>query len=318
MSAAVGGIQSCRQRALVCCYAIISEGRKAPLLESLAAGLSRNFPNVSLIRAFYDTHYNRSSYNLVGLPDSIGDAAFHVASVAASNLSMNTCADPTDGAHPFLGVTDLLPFYPLGSTSLEECAEIARGVGRRIGEDLDCSVKLFGHADAQGRTLVRLRKLTPFFNQRLDFHQEFVPEFGPHTSDMEGCTQYQFTAVNDKGVTMVGAMPYAMNFNVTLDTSDVQVAQTIARAVRGSSVGKSEYAMEGVQTMGLRYGEKVEVGCNIIDTSTVDVETLKERIRVLAEEMGTTVAHTYVINDHPDVLYQQALTALQLTNPSSQ
>ena len=40
------------------------------------------------------------------------------------------------GAHPRMGATDVLPLVPVSGITLEECAELARKLAKRIADEL--------------------------------------------------------------------------------------------------------------------------------------------------------------------------------------
>src|SRR6185503_16696212 len=129
------------------------------------------------------------------------------------------------GVHPRIGAADVVPFVPLGSTSMQVCVDLAQRVGRRIGAELDLPVYLYGEAAAQP-TRRRLPDLRRGEYEHLRAHiatdASLVPEFGPQR-------------VGPAGAVAVGARPPLIAYNITLATPDVTVARAIARAIRESS-----------------------------------------------------------------------------------
>lgn len=57
----------------------------------------------------------------------------------------------------------------------------------------------------------------------------------------------------------VGASPYVMNCNVTIDTQDVSLGCSIAKAIRESTPG----GLPGVQVLALPHQGAVEIACNV-------------------------------------------------------
>ena len=50
------------------------------------------------------------------------------------------------GEHPRIGAVDVVPFIPLGDTTMAECVELAREVGQAIAERLHVPVYLYEEA----------------------------------------------------------------------------------------------------------------------------------------------------------------------------
>lgn len=57
----------------------------------------------------------------------------------------------------------------------------------------------------------------------------------------------------------VGASPYVMNCNVTINTQDISVGRSIATAIRESTPG----GLPGVQVLALPHEGTVEIACNV-------------------------------------------------------
>uniref|UniRef100_UPI00358FA763 formiminotransferase N-terminal subdomain-containing protein isoform X3 n=1 Tax=Myxine glutinosa TaxID=7769 RepID=UPI00358FA763 len=96
----------------------------------------------------------------------------------------------------------------------------------------------------------------------------------------------------------IGASPYVLNCNVTIDTAQMQVGQRIAASVRASSIG----GLPGVQSMALPNKGRIEIACNLLslpeDCGSAkevpeDVSTspacLEARVRELALSEGVSV-----------------------------
>ncbi|XP_069324988.1 formiminotransferase N-terminal subdomain-containing protein isoform X2 [Eulemur rufifrons] len=57
----------------------------------------------------------------------------------------------------------------------------------------------------------------------------------------------------------VGASPYVMNCNVTIDSQDLSAGREIASVIRGSSAN----GLKGVQAMAFPHEGKIEIACNV-------------------------------------------------------
>ncbi|XP_056389563.1 formiminotransferase N-terminal subdomain-containing protein isoform X2 [Hyla sarda] len=169
-------------------------------------------------------------------------------SVVSSCVEGFTCIDHSrhEGVHPCLGGIDLVPIYPLSGVTLEQCGEIARGIAEELVTQVPgCSMFLFGYADiAEMRSLADKRRSLGWFRKNCNV-DEIKADVG-----MKPCGKY--------GITGVGASPYVMNCNITLDTQDLTSGKAIATAIRERTGG-----LKGVQAMAFPNKGQVEIACNV-------------------------------------------------------
>ncbi|XP_068602810.1 formiminotransferase N-terminal subdomain-containing protein [Brachionichthys hirsutus] len=229
-------------RRLVACLLNVSEGRRRQLVETVARAAlydpeGARRAAATVLNIFYDRDYNRSVITIAAGIDAIGDAVLSACEEACRLIDMR---DHT-GAHPCMGAVDLVPIYPLGEdVGPEDCAREARAVAQGLTERVHgASVFLFGWADAPlHRGLAQRRKEMGWFRETTDG--------GPRP-------QRRF------GLTGVGASPYVMNCNVTIDTRDIAAGRSIAAAIRESTPG----GIPGVQVLALPHEGAVEIACNV-------------------------------------------------------
>lgn len=198
----------------------------------------------TVLNIFNDHDYNRSVITIVSAIDSIREVVLSACEKACSLIDMRS----HHGVHPCLGVVDLIPIYPLGEEVLpDDCAKEARAVAESLTERIQgTSVFLFGWADAPlQRGLAQRRKEMSWFKKSPDLNQIY-PDLGPPPH-----RQY--------GLTGVGASPYVMNCNVTIDTQDMKLGRSIALAIRESTEG----GLPGVQVLALPHEGAVEIACNV-------------------------------------------------------
>ncbi|CAK6973903.1 formiminotransferase N-terminal subdomain-containing protein [Scomber scombrus] len=236
-------------RRLVACLLNVSEARRKDLVETVAkaalydsAGVRRE--ETTVLNIFNDHDYNRSVITIVSTIDSIREAVLSACEKACGLFDMRTHT----GVHPCMGAVDLVPIYPLGEeVGVEDCAEEARAVAQGLTERVrGTSVFLFGWADSpRQRGLAQRRKEMGWFKKTADM-QEIRPDVGP-------LPQKRF------GLTGVGASPYVMNCNVTIDTQDIAMGRSIAAAIRESTPG----GLPGVQVLALPHEGAVEIACNV-------------------------------------------------------
>uniref|UniRef100_A0A8C8RPM4 Formiminotransferase cyclodeaminase N-terminal like n=1 Tax=Pelusios castaneus TaxID=367368 RepID=A0A8C8RPM4_9SAUR len=226
-----------------------------------------------------------------------------------------------EGIHPCLGAVDLVPIYPLLNVGVEECGKVARNIAEILTLRVPgCSVFLFGQADQpEKRSLVQRRKQLGWFKGR-DFNSMKVkPDIGASPSERYG-------------ITGVGASPYVMNCNVTIDTEDIATGKDIASAVRGSNTS----GLKGVQAMAFPHNGKIEIACNVesfededkIITahedsvyisycvlgktfSCVSPQSIEAQIKKLASNYGINTARTALVGFTPEECKHCATYALK-------
>jgi len=114
------------------------------------------------------------------------------------------------------------------------------------------------------------------------------------------------------GATVIGARKFLIAFNVNLGTSDVHVAQEIAKAVRSSSGGLCH-----VKGIGLALEDRglSQVSMNIVDYEKNALYRVVELIRVEARRWGVPVVETEVYGMVPAAaLFDSVAYYLQLAD----
>lgn len=262
---------------LVECVPNFSEGRRAEVIAAIRRAAAET-PGVAVLDLHADAAHNRMVLTFVGLPDAVAEAAFRCARRAAELISL----EEHRGEHPRIGATDVIPFVPLGETTMAECVALARRVGRRIGEELGIPVYLYAEAATrpERRRLPAIRRGEyEALKAEIGVRPEREPDFGP-------------ARVGPAGATVVGARPFLVAFNVNLATADLAVAQAIARLVRESSGG-----LPGVQARGMRTLDPtvVQVSMNLLDLRATPLHVAFERVRAAAAERGVAVVSSEVV-----------------------
>jgi glutamate formiminotransferase len=258
-----------------------SEGTRASVMEEIhaaAAGVN----GAPVLDRHADAVHNRMVLTIAGAPGPVAEAAFRTAARAAALIDLNTHR----GVHPRIGATDVIPFVPLGGTSMQVCVELAVRVGRRLAAELDIPVYLYGEA-ARTPERTRLPSLRRGEYERLKSalpnEPSLAPDFGP-------------ARVGPAGATVVGARRPLVAYNVTLASSDLGVATTIARGIRESSGG-----LPGVQARGFRTADPnvVQVSMNLLDTRQTSMWLVFERIRSEAARRGVPVLESELVGLAP-------------------
>jgi len=199
------------------CVPNFSEGRNAAVIKEITDAIEA-VSGVRLLDVDPGANTNRTVVTFVGSPEAVEEAAFRAVARAAQLIDMRE----HHGEHPRMGATDVVPFVPVADITMEECAEIARRVGKRIGEELGISVFLYEHAASRPErcNLARVRSGEYEGMAEKLKDPEWKPDFGPD-------------ALNPRaGVTAVGAREFLIAYNVNLNTTDRRYANDIAYALR--------------------------------------------------------------------------------------
>ena len=262
------------------CKANISEGRRKEVLEEVAAAV-RAVPDVTLADWSGDPDHNRAVYTLLGPPEAVLEGAKALTSVALERIDMATHA----GEHPRMGAVDVVPFIPLREVETEEAVEIARSFGAWLGER---GVPVYYYEDAATRpereSLPKIRKgQYEALEEKLE-RPEWEPDEGPAEFNPKS------------GATVTGARFPLVAFNVNLVTDDLDVAQTIARAVRHINGG-----YRYVRGMGFALEDKgmVQVSMNLTNYTKTPIHRVLETVRSEAARYGVAVAGTELIGSVP-------------------
>ena len=281
---------------IVECVPNVSEGRRPEVVEQLIQTIA-SVPGATLLDSEMDADHNRGVLTFAGEPGPVTEAAFRLVRHAAELIDLNH----HHGEHPRMGATDVVPFVPVEGVTLEDCAELARQTGRRIGEELKIPVFLYeaaatrpsrvSLADVRRGEFEGLREL-------IGRDEAHVPDFGP--------PRIHPTA----GATAVGARRFLVAFNANLNTGDVRVAKAIAAAIREQSGGLKHVRALGFSIEG---GRRAQVSMNLINTEATPVHRVLALIRDEAARRGAAISGCEVVGLIPEyAMLDAAEHALQL------
>jgi len=206
-----------RSMKLVECVPNFSEGRDMAVIDKIT-GEIESIEGVKLLDVDPGKDTNRTVVTLIGSPDAVVEAAFKAIARAAELIDMSKHT----GAHARMGATDVCPFVPVSSVTMEECAELARRLGARVGEELEIPVYLYEHAASQPerRNLANIRAGEYEGLPEKLKRPEWKPDFGPARFNAKA------------GATVIGAREFLIAYNVNLNTRDTKTAREIAFAIR--------------------------------------------------------------------------------------
>lgn len=205
--------------ALIECVPNFSEGRDRAKIAAIADAV-RSVAGVRLLDVDPGADANRTVMTFVGPPESVAEAAFRAIAKAAEVIDMRT----QRGSHPRIGATDVCPFVPVEGVTMEECAQIARQVGRRVADELAIPVYLYEAAAAspQRRDLAAIRRGEYEGLAEKLRDPRWAPDFGKPVFNPRA------------GATVIGARDFLIAYNITLNTRDRSAAADIAFELRES------------------------------------------------------------------------------------
>ena len=189
------------QKKLIECVPNFSEGRDLAVIKEITDVIEK-VEGIKLLDVDPGEATNRTVVTFVGEPEQVMEAAFQAVRKAAELIDMRN----HHGAHPRMGATDVCPLVPVAGVTLEECAEYARKLGKRIGDELGVPVYAYEAAafTPARRNLAVCRKGEyEALSQRFGVAEE-NPDFGPTVWD-------ENTART--GATAVGARDFLIAVN---------------------------------------------------------------------------------------------------------
>jgi len=213
---------------LIECVPNFSEGRDLGVIKQITDEIER-VPGVRLLDVDPGATTNRTVVTFVGEPDDVVEAAFKAVRKAQELIDMRR----HKGDHPRFGATDVCPLVPVSGISMEETAEYARKLGKRIGEELNIPVYLYENAasEEKRRNLANCREGEYECLKDRIASEDWKPDFGPT----------EFTeSVARSGATAVGARDFLLAVNFNLNTTSTRRANAVAFDVREKGRPKRE------------------------------------------------------------------------------
>lgn len=279
------------------CVPNCSEGRNKEVIEYIADAV-RKVPGVVITDYSSDESHNRSVFTIVGDPDQMAEAAFQFAKACVEKIDMTK----HEGAHPRMGAVDVIPFTPVKDVSMEECIELSKKVAERIWTELGMPVTLY----EESCTAPHRRNLAAIRKGQFEAMPEKLkdPQWHPDYGNQE----IHPTA----GIVAVGARFPLVAFNINLSTSDIEIANKIAKTIRESSGG-----MKWIKAIGVMLEDRniAQVSINMINYTKTPMYRVFENVRFEAERYGVQIVGSEVIGVVPmDAMIDAAEYYLKVEN----
>lgn len=199
------------------CVPNISEGRRPAIIKEISS-VVETIEGVKLLDVDPGAATNRTVITFVGEPLAVIDAAFLLIKKASELIDMSQHS----GEHPRMGATDVCPLIPISGITMEETAQWAHKLGKRVGEELNIPGYFYEYAatadNRKNLATVRAGEYEGLDKKLVD--PAWKPDFGP-------------AAFNPKtGATAISARDFLVAYNVNLNTTSVRRANSIAFDLR--------------------------------------------------------------------------------------
>ena len=295
------------------CVPNYSEGRNKEVIDQIVKAIAdtkvnteRGGESVKVLDVDPGEATNITVVTFVGSPEAVLEAAFQGEKKAAELIDMRT----HHGAHPRSGATDVLPLIPVADTTLEECAEWARGLAKRIYDELGIACYCYEAAaftpERKNLAVCRAGEYEALPEKVSDPARK--PDCGPGV--------YNET-VAKSGATNVGARDFLIAVNFNLNTTSARRATAVAFDVRekgrqaregGNPAGKIlkdengkaiwiPGTLKGCKAIGWfieEYGI-AQVSMNITDMNTTPLHVAFEEVCRAAAARGLRVTGTEIV-----------------------
>ncbi len=208
------------EKRIIECVPNFSEGRDKAVISQITTAIEAA-ADVKLLDVDPGEATNRTVVTFVGEPEAVLEAAFQGVKKAAELIDMRH----HKGAHPRMGATDVLPLIPIAGITLEECAQLARQLAKRIADELNVPTYCYEAAafTPERRNLAVCRQGEYEALPEKFAHEDTAPDFGSRPFD-EGVAR--------TGATAVGARDFLIAVNFNLNTTSTRRANAIAFDVR--------------------------------------------------------------------------------------
>jgi len=276
---------------IVECVPNISEGRD-PEVYNAIADAAASVSGVELLDVDPGVETNRTVITFVGEPEAVLEGAFALVKRSYELIDMSR----HKGAHGRQGATDVCPFVPVADVTMDDCVELAKRLGKRVGDELGVPVFLYEYAATrpERRSLADIRKGE--YEALADKLKtpEFEPDYGPA----------EF--VPKFGAMVTGARKFLVAYNVDLNVTDKRWANRVAfdvrekgRTVKGPDGKKVKQPgmLEAVRGVGWYIPEYgcAQVSMNLVDLDVTPIHVAFDACDEAARERGIRVTGSELV-----------------------
>ena len=295
---------------LVECVPNFSEGKDKAVLEAIAQQI-KAIKKVTLLDVDPGADTNRTVFTMVGEPEAVVEAAFQAIKKAAELIDMSK----HKGAHARMGATDVCPFIPVSEMTMQECVELSKKLGKRVGEELGIPIYLYEYSATkpERQNLAEIRTGEYEALPEKMKKAEWKPDFGPQVFNERS------------GATVIGAREFLIAYNINLNTRDTKKATEIANIIREKGVLKKDENGKAVKDeSGNRVYEpglfnhckavgwyideyqRAQISMNLTNYNITPAHIVLEKVRELAYERGIVVTGSELVGLMPKEAIVQA------------
>jgi glutamate formiminotransferase/formiminotetrahydrofolate cyclodeaminase len=284
---------------LIECVPNFSEGRDRSVIDAITGEISET-EGAMLLGVDPGAATNRTVVTFAGPPEPVVEAAFRAIRKAAELIDMSR----HQGEHARMGATDVCPFVPMQGATMEDCVELARQLGKRVGDELGIPIYLYGSAATrpERRRLPDIRQGEFEALPRKLEDPEFAPDFGAALFNARS------------GATAIGAREFLIAWNVNLNTRDPKLGTRIAAELRETGKLKRDAdrkIVRGADGKALRvpgrftelqgggwyieeYG-RAQISFNLMDYKVTGIHDVFDACREEAREIGVRITGSELV-----------------------
>jgi glutamate formiminotransferase/formiminotetrahydrofolate cyclodeaminase len=284
---------------IVECVPNFSEGRDQAILSKISDSI-KAVAGAVLLDVDPGADTNRTVFTIVGEPAVVSEAAFQAIKTASEIIDMRKHT----GAHPRMGATDVCPFIPVSGMTMDECVELSKSLGERVGRELNIPVYLYEYSASkpEWQNLAEVRKGEYESLADRAGKPEWKPDFGPHTFNAKS------------GATAIGAREFLIAYNINLNTRDKKKAHELALMIReagrpakddnGKNLKDSDgntVKIPGLFTYCKAVGwyideyNRAQISINLTNYKVTPPHVVLDKVRELANEMNIQVTGSELV-----------------------
>ncbi len=251
---------------IVECVINFSEGRDLAVVDSIVAAVK----STKVLNVHSDPDHNRTVVTFMGEPKKATQAAFELTERAMQLLDIKE----HQGEHPFIGVVDVIPFVPIKNITVEETVKLARDFGKNLTKTLALPVYFYGEINKKELPSVRKGNF----------------DKGKHVT---------------AGAVAVGVRDFLIAFNVNLNTSDIDIARSIAKNIREKSGG-----LAGIRALGIQLKSRniTQVSINITNHKMTSMKKVFDQVKMWAKEYKVEIIESELVGMIPKEAYFEGMT----------
>lgn len=256
------------------CVPNFSEGKNETIINAIAEAI-KSVPNQRLLHIDPSPSANRTVFTFAGEPEAVITAAFAAIKTAMALIDMRT----QSGAHPRLGSTDVCPLVPLQNISIGEAIEWSHVLAQNVAKELPIPIYMYEYSatEKHRKTLPQIRK-----GQYEGLKDKILLPGWEPDYNAALCNNWELIAPH--GATIIGARNILVAFNISLNTKDAHIAQSIAQKLRSLHGG----LLPATRAIGwyLSDFDCAQVSMNLLDYRITSPLTAWETCKKVAMEFG--------------------------------